>query len=257
MQEAVGPVVIRIVKSRLFQYRVLKHVTWFTYDLYKHFEATPMKLIKNQVRAGTTAIDIGAHFGYFTTRLSKLVGHNGAVIALEPNTESRRVLDDRITRARLKNVRVLSCAAWSSSTDVQLLISGPLEAMSHVVLNPETDSMKVQGRTLDSIVRDSASRRVSFIKIDVEGAEVEVLRGAVETLQKHRPIVLCEIGYENRESSSEGVTNLFEILRLVNYDCLNVTTKRILSADEVSNSIAHLRYLDVLLCPAASVNAEG
>jgi len=249
MQEAVGPVVIGIVKSRLFQYRVLKHVTWFTYDLYKHFEATPMKLIKNQVPVGTTVIDIGAHFGYFTTRLSRIVGHNGAVIALEPNTASRRVLDDRITRSRLKNVRVLACAAWSVSTDVQLLISGPLEATSHVVLDPEIDSMKVQGRTLDSIVREHAVRRVSFIKIDVEGAEVEVLRGAVETLQRYRPTVLCEIGYENRESSSEGVTNLFEILRLVNYDCLDVTTKRILNADEVSSAVARLRYVDVFLCP--------
>lgn len=110
------------------------------------------------------------------------------------------------------------------------------------------DGMKVQGRTLDSIVREHAVRRVSFIKIDVEGAEVEVLKGAVETLQRHRPAVLCEIGYESQESSSEGVTNLFEILRLVNYDCLNATTKRILNADEVSSAVARLRYVDVFLC---------
>jgi hypothetical protein len=111
------------------------------------------------------------------------------------------------------------------------------------------DGMKVQGRTLDSIVRESAARRVSFIKIDVEGAEVEVLRGAVEILQRHRPTVLCEIGHESQESSSEGVTNLFEILRLVNYDCRDVTAKRLLKADEVSSAVARLRYVDVLLCP--------
>ena len=249
LQTSAAPVVTKILESKFARIRFLQKFILFTYGGYKSFEATPMSSVREYVPAGTTVIDVGAHFGYFTTRLSRLVGANGEVIALEPNSASCRLLHDRIARARLKNVRILSCAAWSSSTDVQLLIGGPLEATSRVALDPETDGMKVQGRTLDSIVREHAARRVSFIKIDVEGAEVEVLRGAVETLQRHRPTVLCEIGHESQESSSEGITNLFEILRLVNYDCLNVTTKRILKADEVSSAVTRLRYLDVLLCP--------
>ena len=249
LQMSAAPVVTKILESKFARIRILQNLILFTYGGYKSFEATPMSSVKEYVPAGTTVIDVGAHFGYFTTRFSRLVGANGEVIALEPNSASCRLLHDRITRARLKNVRVLSCAAWSSSTDVQLLIGGPLEATSRVVLEPDMDGMKVQGRTLHPIVREHAVRRVSFIKIDVEGAEVEVLKGAVETLQRHRPAVLCEIGHESQESSSESVTNLFEILRLVNYDCLDVTTKRILNADEVSSAVARLRYVDVFLCP--------
>jgi len=248
-QKLISPILERVLKYQIIKFWGINHIVVAAYDTYKGVEATPLRLIKEYVDVGSVVIDVGAHYGYFTTRFSELVGSNGQVIALEPNVSSCAVLERRVNRQRLKNVQVLSCAAWSATTNLHLVEDGPLGAMTRVSITTGAEHGETKGRSIDDIVGDLQERRVSFIKIDVEGAELEVLNGALMTLRDLRPTILCEVGSENQTDPEQHVTALFSLIRKTCYECLDVGTKTRLTKEELISSLSRLRYIEVLICP--------
>jgi len=249
LQKFSGPVLQRLFESSLFEVTVFDRLVVWIYDRYKSLEASPIRFIEKYVVPGTTVIDVGAHYGYFTIRLSLLTGANGLVVAFEPNQKSQAVLQRRISRKQLDNVRLLSAAAWSSSTNIHFVLDGPLGTTSHVSTSDGRESLLVEGRSIDEVVRDNPGMRVSFIKVDVEGSEIEVLCGSQKTLLHHRPVVLCEIGSEYEIVSARHIDALFELLDAVEYECRDVKSKAKLSRVDVSRAMVQVRYLDVLLTP--------
>ena len=132
LQKSSAPAIQKVFELPLFNVKLFDQLVIAIYDRYKKLEAIPMKFFEKYVVPGTMVIDVGAHYGYFTTRLSKLIGANGLIVALEPNKRSQAVLRRRISRQRLNNVKILSFAAWSSSTKIHFVSDGPLGVTSHV-----------------------------------------------------------------------------------------------------------------------------
>lgn len=251
LQQWCGPLIQKLLGSRLLNFRFVERFVVTFYNAYKSFEATPTALISRYLEPGTVALDVGAHFGYYTTRFSSLVGEAGEVIAWEPNDSSRRILERQLARRSIRNVRVLPFAAWSTSTNVQLDIDGPLGVTSHITTSSKVGGSRVQGRTIDEIVLGLGNVRVGFIKIDVEGAEVEALLGAKHTLLKHRPVVLCEIGSDYGISTSAHLTKLFNLLDATDYEFCDVSGSGVLTEERLFVSLKTLRYLDVILRPCS------
>jgi FkbM family methyltransferase len=154
------------------------------------------------VEAGSTAVDVGAHIGDYTYSLCRAVGSAGRVIAVEPLPDLARLLT-RATEHLGLPVTVVNCALSSKDGEADLLI--PTEHGRRKAGYSTLERRDVEGKTcrvavrkLDDVCRD-VSGRISFIKIDVEGHELEVLRGAVDTLNRHHPNLLIEI--EQRHSN--------------------------------------------------------
>lgn len=251
LQQWCGPLVQKLFGSRLLKLDMVERSVVSFYNAYKGFEATPTGLISRYLEPGTVVLDVGAHFGYYTTRFSSLVGEAGEVIAWEPNDSSRRILERQLARRSIRNVRVLPFAAWSTSTKVQLDIDGPLGATSHITTSSKVDGSIVQGRTIDEVVLGLGNVRVGFIKIDVEGAEVEALLGAKHTLLEHRPVVLCEIGSDYGISTATHLTKLFNLLDATDYESCDVSESEVLTEEHLFASLRTLRYLDVILRPCS------
>src|SRR6516225_2099858 len=151
-------------------------------------------------RPGMTVVDVGANLGYYTLLAATLVGPSGRVVALEPNSENCRLLLSSLRRSGLANVQVLPVAAdvgtgWAYySTHVGsnggLIDDGDLLTRPGVV---------VPTFRLDDLVAGP----VGLVKMDVEGAEGRVVRGATRLIERDRPIVTTELKHEMLERVSE------------------------------------------------------
>lgn len=142
---------------------------------------------------GDTVIDIGAGIGTFTVRASSLVGEEGSVISIEPNPENYKLLLKNIKANRLQNVISINEACTNYNGTAKLFIPGDtlLSSLVHNRNHPSYVFCKVE--RLDSLIRRLGIGKVDFLKIDVEGSELEVLEGALETLSSNQLRITLEV----------------------------------------------------------------
>ncbi|MEO0106514.1 MAG: FkbM family methyltransferase [candidate division WOR-3 bacterium] len=133
-------------------------------------------------------IDAGAYPGNFTIILSRLVGKNGRVIAIEPDKKFFAYLNSRFNRLGLKNIILLNFALWNSDGERNFLNRGN-EGSSLFAQNSSNHryTTTIPTRRLDTIVGALKIPRVDYLKMDIEGAEIEALEGATEVLKKYSP----------------------------------------------------------------------
>jgi len=169
--------------------------------VYGSWEPEVVGIIKQQVTAGMRVLDLGAQSGFYSLLFSKLVGPQGSVIAFEPLPANYRLLEENLELNRITNVTVERSAVADRSGEINFdfpidepsLVAGP------VLENDNRGTFRVPSVSIDDYI---AQRRipVDFIKMDVEGAEGMVLRGAKRTLEEFHPILAIEIHSTGRES---------------------------------------------------------
>jgi len=138
-------------------------------------------------------IDVGANIGYFSCLMSKLAGPAGKVLAIEPEPQNLKLLEQNIQINNLTNVVVHPCALGASEGSAMLGLYKPSNRGRHSLLERNAKShVKVPVRTLDDIVRNSGKdvSSWSLVKIDVEGYEGFVIEGAKETLPSIETLVM-------------------------------------------------------------------
>ncbi|MCP9476014.1 MAG: FkbM family methyltransferase [Nitrospira sp.] len=158
----------------------------FFYGELPHEQGTE-KLLRRVLKEGGTFVDVGANIGYFTKFASKLVGARGRVFAFEPMPAALRLL--RMNTAPLPNVTIFP-VALSDTKGMATFYVRKKGDMSSLSYDSGATPVPVTVSTLDESLADQA--RIDLIKIDVEGSELEVLRGGRLILQRHRPIVYFE-----------------------------------------------------------------
>lgn len=139
--------------------------------------ARQMKLLHALIAPADVVWDVGAHYGYMTLAAARRVGSAGQVQAFEPSSRNRRILARHLAWNRVGNATIHPYAL--SSSDGEASFGGGSTSRSHA-LGAGTE--RVQVRTAASLVRSSECQAPSFMKIDVEGAEGEVIEGATEIL---------------------------------------------------------------------------
>jgi FkbM family methyltransferase len=157
-------------------------------------------------REGDTVVDIGAHMGRYTITSSKSVGQHGKVIAVEAHPYNFKILHHNLRLNKLKNVSALNWAVYSKKARLKLYL--PDEdlgyTMHHSLMTNylaskyskeiERRYIEVEADTLDNLLKVRGINEVNWIKIDVEGAEYEVLKGAKEILSASKDIsILVEV----------------------------------------------------------------
>jgi len=142
----------------------------------KEREPELINLIKKEVKEGFTAIDLGSNIGYITLLLSDLCGKNGIVYAIEPEPENFNILQYNIEINKLKNVEAYNIAISESNTISDFFI-GKSSNLSGLFSNRNTTlkKVKVKTETLTNFLKEK--KYPNFIKMDTEGAEVEIFKG--------------------------------------------------------------------------------
>lgn len=161
---------------------------------YGSWETEVVEVIQQNVARGMTVLDIGAQSGFYSLLLSKLVGPGGKVVAFEPLPANFRLLEENIRLNDLTNVTVRHEAVVERSGGMNFefplnepgLIAGP------VLPGDSQGSFAVEGIALDDCFSENRLP-IHFIKMDVEGAELEVLRGALKVLNAFHPNMVIEL----------------------------------------------------------------
>ena len=153
------------------------------------WEPHVLKALAEAAVPGSTALDIGAHIGSITIPLARLVGSQGRVYAFEPQKPVFRELFYNLTLNQVENVIPLRYAVGASSAVVEMEPDQGYDGQVRIGAGGD----RVEMRTIDSFFFSD----VSVIKIDVEGYEGEVLRGARETIETFHPVIVLEISPES------------------------------------------------------------
>jgi len=156
-------------------------------------DQTELGLMRNHL--GGDFVDVGAHIGMYTVRAARELEGRGRVLAFEPNPAARAQLEENVALNRCANVVVVAAAAGAAAGHAVLHVPATADS-SFSSLEPgrfaDAEPLEVETTTVDEQVTEHALAP-SFLKVDVEGREVDVLRGATETLARFRPTVLVEV----------------------------------------------------------------
>ena len=172
------------------------------------------ELFKVFCRDGCSVVDVGANIGV-TAVIAGLLVSAGLVLALEPVPGTFKYLARNIADSNLTNVKCFNKAAASADGHVRL-VTRPGHSFAAFVGYDEVlaryteyDEERVESITLDQLVASEELSRVDFIKIDVEGFELEVLRGSTRVLERFQPTVLLE--------ANHYCLNIFRRISLVDF----------------------------------------
>lgn len=145
-------------------------------------------------RKGETVFDAGAHIGIYTLRAAKDVGEEGIVVGFEPDDENFRILQKNVQINRFKRVKLIKAALGKN--DVKKVFHMAIDPLYSSLLPSRAlnsrEKKKVQVITLDRIVEKLKVTRIDWIKIDVEGGEMDVLEGGKKTFSDLVSKVLIE-----------------------------------------------------------------
>lgn len=150
---------------------------YFLLDLYKP-------------RERDVVVDVGAYVGLYSILSSKIVGNDGFVIAIEPEPHTFRLLVENLKLNNLDNLLPLNFALSDQEGEIEFYVpkitSGSSFNLAHLKTQKIKDyaTTRVKAKTIDFMVKNSILRYVDIMKVDVEGAELSVLRGARNSLEE-------------------------------------------------------------------------
>lgn len=176
------------------------------------FEETERRFVESYLQPGMTFLDIGAHHGLYTLLASRRVRAAGRVIAFEPSPRERKFLARHVRLNRCRNVTIQPFALGNHTGTGKLFLIEGRETGCNSLRPPEVKDpireMIVPIRRLDQVLEKLSIEQVDLIKLDAEGGELDILRGAGRVLERSpRPVILAEVqdirtrpwGYEANE----------------------------------------------------------
>lgn len=197
------------------------------------------RVVKSLVKRGDHVVDAGANIGYVTAMLARWVGTEGRVFSFEPVPETYDLLQHNMASLRLEQVKLFNCAL--SATDGEAVMSVPRYEAGYE--NPYEarivgggDVAPEDGRRVAVVMRrlDSAlsgeGEAITFLKIDVEGHELDLLRGADALIERWHPAMVIEIGEDPVRARQ-----LNALLRQKGYSCFLWSGEKLvqIGADDV------------------------
>jgi FkbM family methyltransferase len=188
-------------------------------------ESRVQEALEKRLRPGMVFYDLGANIGFFSLLGARLVGPHGKVFSFEPDAEVASRLRRNAGRNGFSNIAVVEAGVWSSSREITFVAadsSSPDHGTGTFMQGAaEATGAPVRCVALDDFVQNAPPP--DAIKCDVEGAEVEALRGAEKLIEQQRPWILCEMHSEENDRAWR------ELLRRFGYNFEVVDTLHILA----------------------------
>jgi FkbM family methyltransferase len=251
------PVVLR--DKRYGMIRILDLRKWadrIFYFLGRWYDLPTQLAIDAFIKEGDHVLDVGANFGHFSMGAASTVGESGRVDSFEPNPVVYSRLLQHISLNNLSHVTPHNIGAADQEAMLELnvpLINSGEGTFGKSQYDDKT-VMSCQVSRLDDVMRGC---RVDFIKIDVEGFEVNALKGAQEIISQQRPLVLTEVVSSHLENAGSSTAELHQFFREADYVPFALSLRRaglkqVLSLSRLEDG--NFKDADYLWFPAARAN---
>jgi FkbM family methyltransferase len=172
------------------------------------FEAVELETARSFARPGTTAIDVGANVGIYSLVMAAAVGSEGCVFSIEPDPANAVRLKANLALNAIHNTTVVQAAAAETEGPITLQLSD--DPAYHSLFAPKqarriVGAEAVSGLRIDRIWKEAGTPTVSIMKVDVEGAELTVLKGSRELLKINHPTLLLEAASKEELEALHGL----------------------------------------------------
>jgi FkbM family methyltransferase len=185
------------------------------------YEKENYDLVKQQVKPGMDIIDVGAHLGVFSVICSRLSTGKGKIVCLEPTPGTYSVLKQTLKMNHCLNVQAIQAAISDHNGRATFYVGSVAGCNSNSLLKNSSDkeqaSYEVDLYSIDHITAANALRP-SLIKIDVEGSELDALKGGKQTFDKFGPVLILSLHPEFiklKKDSLEAIWNLLESCKYI------------------------------------------
>lgn len=226
-------------------------------------EQSEQLLVKSLIKPGMTVFDVGANLGDYTLLFSELVGNLGKVYAFEPTATIYQKLQQRIEQAKCQNVTVIQKAAYSENTTVQFHEFAEEYSVWNSIgtpemLNPETGSEyvpivkteQIEAIALDSFCQEQNIEFIDYLKLDVEGAESDVIQG-ISNLLKNKKIgfLQFEISQKMLEGMNHTAQETFDLLIEQGYECHRIQSTGQIGEEAIDSNSFYENYIAFPVVP--------
>jgi FkbM family methyltransferase len=175
---------------------------------------------------GSTVYDVGCLDGMYTLFFARAVGPGGAVVAFEPNPKNCAAIRSNVSLNGFENVRLQEIGLGAAAAQAELIIpdgfpgEGTLDSalQRHYQTHSRTERVTVRIERLDDVVESRRLPPPDVIKIDVEGFELQVLEGAMNTLRDRRPKLFIELHGLEPAARVRNIRRILDLLKGVGYD---------------------------------------
>jgi len=209
------------------------------------YEPNVTNLYCSLLRKGMVVADIGASTGYYTLLASKIVGSTGLVLSFEPEPHRFRELVDNILINKCNNVKPFKLAISDKEGELSFEFADALGYGCVVRTRKSAEKskkMQVKAVTLDSFLHSLSIKEIDLVKIDVEGAELEVLKGMKEILSQRKVKIICEIHPKGLSSLGYSIEDVENILRKYGYKIYLISSHGLVPTDSIDNKYAHYLF---------------
>ena len=203
------------------------------------YETELLPIFRTAVHPGSHCIDIGANIGCHTLVMADLCGSSGRVLAVEPSSSIRARLERNLALNLITHVSVVPCALSSNSGQTATLHIPAADqenqgaaSLFSAHLEGATLTETVPLRTLDEVVKEAGWARCDFIKMDVEGSELSVLKGATRILKDYRPTLVFEYNPDAWKAAGASWTECVALLSRFGYTPFVAFEDYLLAADD-------------------------
>lgn len=203
------------IKLGNFLYKTSFPLYKIMYTLFKNKQdAFEIELLKKNIKKGDTVLDIGANIGFYATILSDIVGENGIIHCFEPDITNFNHL--KKTTASHKNIIINNKAVGPKTETIKIYTSKNLN-VDHRTYKPEEfhKEIEIAAISIDDYLK---GKKVNFIKMDIQGFEMEAMKGMKETLKNNPDVkLISEFWPYGLKKAGSSVTDYYKLLQELNF----------------------------------------
>jgi FkbM family methyltransferase len=193
------------------------------------------------VKPGAVMIDIGANIGQTAMNFAIRGGNNSVVYAFEPDPVNYSKAIENLKKNSFKNIHYFNIGLGAENEELSLKINSPLNrGGNRIDRGNSTNSVVIKIRKLDDVLEEEKVKKTDLIKIDVEGFEFEVLKGARKTIMRDKPVLYVEIDENNLRQQGTSAKDVIQFISGLGYGCQESGSKNNIDLNRYNFANCHI-----------------